>query len=854
MKRFDSAAIKARMIERLRISEEWALLLGDGTFGNLIDTIAEGRAEDARYMEYLLGEKKWKTAMNLSSLQSMADLIGYKRQLPQSSTGYIIVSHTDIEGVDRLANYGTYFFDINAASNYDNIEKSSKYTTSESKALVPWTCDDTYTIPKGTIFTSSSGVQFISTAAVTSRPLKKAWSTISTDSSLLETFYSEGGWNGIKYLKVPVIQGIQRSVSIGTTSASRFETFTLSALNIENASNNISCGYFKVHCVYNNVDTVYAEIDNICRAGPYDKVFEKSILKDGTGIKIKFGDGVTGQIPTSGSIVKLDYLETLGKDGNIDSKYQVTTMAASNDYAIDPRTGKASTFLYCTNIVPLQGGKNIEDIDDFRKNAPASYMKSYTIATNASYLDTIEKYSPLNLLHVKIYPDSAFTSTQIDSSTTNYTEEVANEISTIKSNLNITALLANGTAISASDADDEFIQPLLLSMGDIKGPNDSLTYVAPNLIEIAPSVKIRSSDTSTTESDMADLVSTAWTDEYDIYNQDFNEELYKSKLVELAKVFPFSDSVNVMTEAVADVDIDDTVLLNKSTSGSTSLSDVLVAIPFSFDSLYSTDKYNLGFKNCTSNADYLLKVDLSFNNSSDHSGLTRTFFLYDNRTDESGDTTLQAAKSLKVNSTGDEPIVKRTIVNSEIGTVKFFDETKDGFDNRQVRVAQFPFISKMTDSEYMTKVKSYELSPLENRPYVIDTTGKNKTFTSTMVDTSLQVSLAGEDATVGTICYKRNSDYIDYVDIVFNETYSDTTAATSANGYFIIPWSYLNYTISSTSSSSSTAFSEIVEQLNSHLNLRIYAQPKMENFEPENYNDIIYINKDYIKVEKDIKY
>ena len=69
MKRFDSAAIKARMIERLRISEEWALLLGDGTFGNLIDTIAEGRAEDARYMEYLLGEKKWKTAMNLSSLQ-----------------------------------------------------------------------------------------------------------------------------------------------------------------------------------------------------------------------------------------------------------------------------------------------------------------------------------------------------------------------------------------------------------------------------------------------------------------------------------------------------------------------------------------------------------------------------------------------------------------------------------------------------------------------------------------------------------------------------------------------------------------------------------------------------------------
>ena len=59
MKRFDQEAIKKRLIDRLRVKEEWAMLVEDGTIYNIIDVVSEGLAENARYLEYLLNEKKY---------------------------------------------------------------------------------------------------------------------------------------------------------------------------------------------------------------------------------------------------------------------------------------------------------------------------------------------------------------------------------------------------------------------------------------------------------------------------------------------------------------------------------------------------------------------------------------------------------------------------------------------------------------------------------------------------------------------------------------------------------------------------------------------------------------------------
>ena len=145
------------MIASLRMKSDWALILGNGTIGNLIDTIAESEAELARYSEVELMEKKWKTAMNMSSLQANADLISYKRQLPKSAIGYVVVSHTDEEGNNRLQYFGNYFFDLDAKSDYDNLIKDKDADIEEKHALVPWSCDLSYTIPKGTRFVAANG-------------------------------------------------------------------------------------------------------------------------------------------------------------------------------------------------------------------------------------------------------------------------------------------------------------------------------------------------------------------------------------------------------------------------------------------------------------------------------------------------------------------------------------------------------------------------------------------------------------------------------------------------------------------------------------------------------------------------
>lgn len=845
MKRFDSESVKARLIDRLRLSEDWALMLADGTISNLLDSISEGENELARYMEFLYLEKKWKTAQNFSSLEAQGDLLSYKRQLPQSAIGTVIVSHTDVDGQNRLANYGRYFFDINAISDYDDLSKDPNGTLEEKKSLVPWTNSTPYTIPKGTRFIASNGTEFVSTQAVTSKALLKPWSQISGNEQEKDTFFKSGGWNGIKYLKVPVIQGIVKRTSLGITSSRRFESFVLNSVEVDAAVNSISQDYFKVHLVdpRTNTDEVWVEIDSIKRANAYDKVFEKSILKDGRGIKLKFGDGISGKLPPNGFTVEIEYLETKGAAGNIDSKYSIQTMVFPKGYTqVDPRTNTNTTFLACTNISAIQGGRDIEQLSEFKVNAPKSYLKSYTTATVDKYVEMIKKYSPLNLLHVKVYPKKDITAFQVNSGVENWKDRVFNYVDVVSNNLNLTTVLSNGEVIDENEAEEALLQPLMLSLNGQISQNDTFTYVKPNLIEICPSVKVRSSDLSISETEIYELVKTAFAMEYDIYNQEFQEPLYYSKLVELAKLFPFSDSVSILNEAVATVDYEHAYIEEFGAS----TKDYLIKIPFYFDKFFNSSQVLKGFKDCTVNSDYLLKCDLKFINSGSDGSNDRTFFLYDNRIDESGKTSIDEAKSLNMDGS--------TIPFDSILKSKFFKEYKDGFDSRQVRVAQFPFISRITDNKLMSAAKKPSTSPYEIRPYVQDTSkGVNKTFTSSMVESTLQRATE-PDGAIGSICFKANSDWIDYVDITFEQNTLDDR--NSGSGEFIIPFKYLglknvNLALQETNKE---IFQEVLtSNLNQYISLRIYAQPKMVDFEPYKENDIIYLNEDYIKVEKDTK-
>lgn len=850
MKRFDFDSIRQRLLARLRISNKWAQFLDNGVIANLIDVYAEGEAELARYLEYLLMEKKWLTAQNMSSLTHMARLISRKPRRPVSAAGFVIVSHTDETGVDRLSNLGRSFFDIDAESNYDNITLDSTVVGTATQALVPWTYSAVYTVPRGSIFTASNGTQFISTEAVQSRYLNVAFNTIKSDSDLYNNFLKAGGWNGIKYLKIPVIQGIQRKKILGIANGSRFETFSIEASNVEDANSSMSEDFFYIEVKDNGTGETekWIEISNIRLAGPYDKVFETNVINDGGTLQIKFGDGVSGKLLTAGNTITIHYLETKGASGNIDAKYQIVDIAFPDNYVMtDPRQGNiVSKFLSCTNTYPLLGGRDAEDFENFRLEAPTSYLKSYATATKKEYEEKILKYSPINLGKLKVFADTSYTVNNLSTNISDLYCEVANEYTTIQNTLYITAIQANGEKIE--NAEDTFINPILKSMKNIKGPNDTLAYKEPNFIKFNVGARITTSSLEYSDSEISEYVKSAILNKYSILNTDFKSSFYNSVITATAKNFPFSDTAAIELEALADIDYNGTSLIEIDDTAGTELSNLLIAIPFKFDKIFASNAYLRGFKNYTTNSGFLIKANVNFIMSSSATK-DRTFFLYDDRLDSAKMPTIEEAKELVADSDIPLPPLVNTI-NTGLGyDIKVYDETNEYYKNRQVRVAQFAYIDNITDDTFMIKAKDFAQFPYENRPYAVDNTGANAMFASDQVSADLKVAIS--DSSSSTLCYKINPDYIENVNIIFSENYDSPDSSDYAKGYLILPVSYFNITANMVDLSQgyTELARDITMLIQDQANIKIYARPKMNDFVPENEHDLIFIDDQDLTVE-----
>ena len=825
-------------MKRMRINQNWANISDDGTISSVLDVASEGFAEGGRYIEYALNEKKWTHATNMSSLVAQGDLICRKKQLSRSSMGYVLVSHTDEDGSDRLANLGKYFFDVDDASNYDDLTKAQSSTMQEEKALVPWTSDDIYTVPKGTVFSTTSGISFISTSAVKSRTLKERWSDIQADKDKLTAFYKAGGWEGIKYLKVPVIQGILKTVNLGAVSSEKYETFKVGVANVENAVNTISSKYLRFMVTLSTGEIEdWAQVRKIDLAGPYDKVFEMVPQADDT-ILLKVGNGTSGKLLPAGSTVALQYLETAGEAGNVPVKYQVSSMTFPAGYPmVDPRTNTSRAFLSCTNVTPILGGQSSEDEESYRQNAPRSYLTSYAIATANAYEEQIKRVSPISILKLKVFPAN---SAELESSSVSSDEDaqVLNEVSTIKNVLNVTAISSTGQVID--NPQTAFINPILQAIGSIKGPNDSLAYAKPNLIKMAVNLKVKTDNLTVSDSEIGESVTDGITQKYGIYNTDFRSPLRSSVIISKAKSFDFSTSVDLLLEAIATTKYDEISL--QVTSGNANV----VAIPFSFDKVFAVDQNKRGFKNYKQSTPYLLKAQVSWKNDVTKVGKNRTLFLYDERNRMPSPGTLESAKvdqSLSVYTSD-------VIINSaDLGqSVFFYDETKENFPERYVRVAQFPYISDITFDTFMVKAKSFANSPVEIRPYSVDSSGKNQVFLTENVATSLQVTTTGD----GTVCYKKDDRYIDFVDVIFKENYDNYTSTDYSTGFILLPLSYFEFDASLAVATSVAKKTELLRQLvKNFVNVKVYARPLVDDIEPENWVDFVSVDEDDITVERE---
>jgi hypothetical protein len=139
----------------------------------------------------------------------------------------------------------------------------------------------------------------------------------------------------------------------------------------------------------------------------------------------------------------------------------------------------------------------------------------------------------------------------------------------------------------------------------------------------------------------------------------------------------------------------------------------------------------------------------------------------------------------------------------------------------------------------MKTLKDFSKSPSENRPFEVDYAGNYVKYQGLENLTGYEAVTEGASE-----YYKSNSKYIRGVDIDFTMDENLNTLT----GWFAIPLSYFGFT--SISGNQDPDLDKLKSLLKQYVSLRVYAQPKTMDFNPRNKNDIIYINKDYIKVEK----
>lgn len=887
MKRFDVEANKQRNVQRFSIHNKWAQIAEDGTIDSLLDVFSEAEAELARYLEHLYQEKKYRNARDISSITHMTDLIGYKRCLPRSAIGFVIVSHTDLDGVDRLSNFGTSFFNLDDESDYDELIKKENASTTEKSALVPWFANKSYCIPEGTIFKTADGIPFIATETVYSRQLKEPFSVIKRDKQKYEDFVAAGGWNGIKYIKVPIIQGEIQSLEFGKAEGKRFESFQIDSTSIEAGINIISEKFLKVkvtpHAKVNGKDVeleteTWEKIEDIGLAGPYDKVFELKIIDKSDRVLIKFGDGITGSLLPRDAIISIEYLSTLGESGNVYDKYQITQLALPNGQSmVDPRNNSISKYLTCTNICAILGGNNIESTEEIKEAAPPSYQKNYTIGTRKNYLTRILKKSPVNLLHCLLLSSDVVESESYgeDSSLSNDyisniddTTNVLQEVTSKKSSLIITAIKSNGDLLE--DPENELLEPLRKELYEYTSTNESLEFIQPNLIELRPNVTIKTPQ-SILESQIKEDLSLKLSKKFSIFNRDFNEELFSSDVIDEAYNLPYTENVESFLEAKTVCNLEPSILTTTQQSGLGWIDQIgfgetmetfnkdkfdnetLLAFDFGFDKIFVQDDIKKGFSNYRDRNKFLIQANIKF---TDDSTKNRTLFLIDNRYNIQENLSISEAYKRPVKENMSYPKSADIYYGQTI--LNWPNNEEESFDNFQARTAQYNLIENALSSEYKEQLLSFLNSPFEIRPLFIDETGKNKIFNEEDVPSSDKVSLNFDNIYNTSKVYRKNWQYIDHCKIEFSESYDDPNSETYARGRIILPLKYIftkqDILTLKVLLENINDFDDqtliLKKYLNGKFKIEVFARPIQDKFYCNNEFDLIYMKKDDYIIEK----
>jgi hypothetical protein len=112
-----------------------------------------------------------------------------------------------------------------------------------------------------------------------------------------------------------------------------------------------------------------------------------------------FGDDLLGSIPDNNSDISLRYMITSGNDGNNKSDFVLLGSAYVNGSLL-PTNEIDNTAFTTTTIVRSNGGKNKEDTELIRRNAPMWYQSQGRAITESDYLVRLRKHPLVEFVNV----------------------------------------------------------------------------------------------------------------------------------------------------------------------------------------------------------------------------------------------------------------------------------------------------------------------------------------------------------------------------------------------------------------------------------------------------------------------
>jgi hypothetical protein len=127
------------------------------------------------------------------------------------------------------------------------------------------------------------------------------------------------------------------------------------------------------------------------------------------GVDVIFGNFSNGAVPVSGSAIRVEYLETFGVSGNINSTDPKKIDFVFDSDALDLFGNEYSLDQYVkiNCVVPPQLGSNAESLQLTRLIAPKT-SRSYVLANPDNYITYFEKFGTFSIIEAYTKTDAAF--------------------------------------------------------------------------------------------------------------------------------------------------------------------------------------------------------------------------------------------------------------------------------------------------------------------------------------------------------------------------------------------------------------------------------------------------------------